>query len=218
MPRVRALEPGKLRNWRTHWRTGAKTPCKSAVPNRSRKPLGVQAPRGFKSLPLRKSAPLVAWDSSDSIPPLGGTPPCCGFGSVNGLASTILGGDGTAPRRRDDELVHGRRHRPSGNAPAPSAAVTATTLASADTTGPTAPGNLYAFDFGCETWLFWDESIDDVDPQDARLGHPRRLENRTTTRLSSRCLRAGPPPERRVRSATVPRSRARGRACEVPGR
>jgi hypothetical protein len=42
--------------------------------------------------------------------------------------------------------------------------VTATTLPSTDTTGPTAPGNLHAFDFGCETWLFWDESVDD-DPQ-----------------------------------------------------
>jgi hypothetical protein len=58
---------------------------------------------------------------------------------------------------------------PSGNASAPSAAVTATTLAGNDTTGPTAPGNLYAFDFGCETWLFWDESVDDVDPQAAIL-------------------------------------------------
>jgi hypothetical protein len=56
---------------------------------------------------------------------------------------------------------------PSGNASAPSATVTATTLASTDTTGPTAPGNLSAFDFGCETWLFWDESVDDVDPQSA---------------------------------------------------
>jgi chitinase len=58
---------------------------------------------------------------------------------------------------------------PSGNVSAPSAAVSATTLASTDTTGPTAPGNLYAFDFGCETWLFWEESVDDVDPQDAIL-------------------------------------------------
>jgi hypothetical protein len=58
---------------------------------------------------------------------------------------------------------------PSGNASAPSAAVTAQTLASTDTTGPTAPGNLYAFDFGCETWLFWEESVDDVDPQFAIL-------------------------------------------------
>ena len=56
---------------------------------------------------------------------------------------------------------------PSGNASAPSVAVTATTLASTDMTGPTAPGNLYAFDFGCETWLFWDESVDDIDPQAA---------------------------------------------------
>jgi hypothetical protein len=56
---------------------------------------------------------------------------------------------------------------PSRNASAPSAAVTATTQASTDTTGPTAPGNLYAFDFGCETWLFWDESVDDVDAQGA---------------------------------------------------
>jgi hypothetical protein len=54
---------------------------------------------------------------------------------------------------------------PSRNASAPSAAVTAATPPSSDTTGPSAPGNLYAFDFGCETWLFWDESVDDVDPQ-----------------------------------------------------
>lgn len=54
---------------------------------------------------------------------------------------------------------------PSGNASAPSAAVTATTQPSTDTSGPTAPGNLTAWDFGCETWLFWDESVDDVDPQ-----------------------------------------------------
>jgi chitinase len=58
---------------------------------------------------------------------------------------------------------------PSRNASTPSAAVTATTQPSTDTSGPTAPGNLYAFDFGCETWLFWDESVDDVDPQVAIL-------------------------------------------------
>ena len=58
---------------------------------------------------------------------------------------------------------------PSRNASAPSAAVTATTQPSTDTTGPTAPGNLIAWDFGCETWLFWDESVDDVDPQFAIL-------------------------------------------------
>jgi len=58
---------------------------------------------------------------------------------------------------------------PSRNASAPSAAVTATTRESADTTGPTAPGDLYAFDFGCESWLFWDESVDDLDPQYAIL-------------------------------------------------
>jgi hypothetical protein len=56
---------------------------------------------------------------------------------------------------------------PSRNASAPSTAVTATTQPSTDTTGPTAPGNLYAFDFGCETWLFWDDSVDDVDPPNA---------------------------------------------------
>jgi hypothetical protein len=43
---------------------------------------------------------------------------------------------------------------PSGNASARSAP---------------APGNLYAFDFGCETWLFWEESMDDADAQDAIL-------------------------------------------------
>jgi chitodextrinase len=56
---------------------------------------------------------------------------------------------------------------PSGNASAPSATVTATTQPNTDTTGPTAPGNLNAFDFGCETWLFWDQSVDNVDPQQA---------------------------------------------------
>jgi hypothetical protein len=56
---------------------------------------------------------------------------------------------------------------PSRNASAPSAAVTATTQPTTDTTGPTAPGDLSAWDFGCETWLFWTESVDDVDPQDA---------------------------------------------------
>ena len=55
---------------------------------------------------------------------------------------------------------------PSGNASAPSAAVTATTPPSTDTTGPTAPGNLVASNIdGCETWLSWDRSVDDVDPQ-----------------------------------------------------
>ena len=47
--------------------------------------------------------------------------------------------------------------------------MTATTQPSTDTTGPTAPGNLIAWDFGCETWLFWDKSVDDVDPQFAIL-------------------------------------------------
>lgn len=58
---------------------------------------------------------------------------------------------------------------PSGNVSVPSAPATATTLAITDTAGPTAPGGLYAFDFGCETWLFWTESVDDVDPQSAIL-------------------------------------------------
>jgi len=56
---------------------------------------------------------------------------------------------------------------PSRNVSQPSAAVTATTPPSTDTTGPTAPGDLVAWDFGCETWLFWEESVDDVDPQHA---------------------------------------------------
>ncbi|HET9323132.1 MAG TPA: hypothetical protein VFO03_04585 [Gaiellaceae bacterium] len=47
--------------------------------------------------------------------------------------------------------------------------MTSSTLQNTDTAGPSAPGNLYAFDFGCETWLFWDESVDDVDPQSAIL-------------------------------------------------
>ena len=53
---------------------------------------------------------------------------------------------------------------PSGNASSPSAAVTVTTPATTDTAAPTAPANLYALDFGCETWLFWDPAVDDVDP------------------------------------------------------
>jgi hypothetical protein len=56
---------------------------------------------------------------------------------------------------------------PSGNASAPSGTVTADTQANTDTTGPTAPGNLSAFDFGWETWLSWDQPTDDVDPQAA---------------------------------------------------
>ncbi len=59
---------------------------------------------------------------------------------------------------------------PSQNESAPSAAVTATTQPTTDTTGPTVPGNLSAIDVdGCETWLFWAESVDDVDPQVAIL-------------------------------------------------
>jgi len=58
---------------------------------------------------------------------------------------------------------------PSRNASEPSEPVTATTQPSTDVTGPTAPGNLIAWDFGCETWLFWDKSVDDVDPQVAIL-------------------------------------------------
>jgi hypothetical protein len=56
---------------------------------------------------------------------------------------------------------------PSRNASSPSAAVTATTTPNTDTTGPTAPGNLSANDFGCETWLFWEKSVDNVDSQSA---------------------------------------------------
>jgi hypothetical protein len=43
----------------------------------------------------------------------------------------------------------------------------ATTQPTTDTTGPTAPGDLSVWDCGCETWLFWNESVDDVDPQHA---------------------------------------------------
>jgi hypothetical protein len=82
-------------------------------------------------------------------------------------------GDGHPSRGHDAAGKAGRfrnrRDLVSGNASAQSAAVTATTLASIDTTGPTAPGNLHAFDFGCETWLFWNESVDDVDPPEAIL-------------------------------------------------
>jgi hypothetical protein len=58
---------------------------------------------------------------------------------------------------------------PSRNASAPSTAVEATTQTNVDTRAPTAPGNLSAFDFGCETWLSWSKSADDVDPQYALL-------------------------------------------------
>jgi Fibronectin type III domain len=53
---------------------------------------------------------------------------------------------------------------PSRNASEPSAPAKAATPPTTDVTGPSSPGNLYAFDFGCETWLFWNESMDDVDP------------------------------------------------------
>jgi hypothetical protein len=59
---------------------------------------------------------------------------------------------------------------PSRNASAPSEAVTATTQPSTDTTPPTAPGNFAAFAVdGCETWLSWSKSTDDVDPQSVIL-------------------------------------------------
>jgi len=58
---------------------------------------------------------------------------------------------------------------PSRNESAPSGAVTATTQPTTDTTAPTAPGNLSASDFGCETWMFWNKSVDGVDPQVAIL-------------------------------------------------
>jgi hypothetical protein len=58
---------------------------------------------------------------------------------------------------------------PSRNGSAPSAPVTATTPPSSDVTVPTAPGDLFASDFGCETWLSWTQSTDDVDPQDSIL-------------------------------------------------
>jgi hypothetical protein len=59
---------------------------------------------------------------------------------------------------------------PSRNASTPSSAVTATTQPTTDTTGPTAPGNLSAINVdGCETWLSWQKSVDDVDPQSAIL-------------------------------------------------
>src|SRR5215212_7016837 len=50
------------------------------------------------------------------------------------------------------------RSRPCSPAWPPSPSRSASTRSAA-------PGNLSAFDFGCETWLFWDKSTDDVDPQ-----------------------------------------------------
>jgi hypothetical protein len=58
---------------------------------------------------------------------------------------------------------------PSGNVSAPSAAVTVTTPPSTDTTAPTAPGLDAVNVDGCETWLSWGESVDDVDPPYAIL-------------------------------------------------
>jgi hypothetical protein len=58
---------------------------------------------------------------------------------------------------------------PSGNASAPSATVTATTQPTTDTSGPTAPGLTAVNVDGCETWLSWSKSVDDVDPQYAIL-------------------------------------------------
>jgi hypothetical protein len=55
---------------------------------------------------------------------------------------------------------------PSHNASAPSVPETAATPPSTDTTGRARRAtSTRSFDFGCETWLFWDESMDEVDPQ-----------------------------------------------------
>jgi chitinase len=56
---------------------------------------------------------------------------------------------------------------PSRNASAPSDTVKATTQQNTDFLPPSAPGNLSASDFGCETWLSWTKSVDNVDPQAA---------------------------------------------------
>ena len=58
---------------------------------------------------------------------------------------------------------------PSGNVSAPSAAGNRDHAPEQRHDRADRPGNLYAFDFGCETWLFWEESVDDVDPQEAIL-------------------------------------------------
>lgn len=59
---------------------------------------------------------------------------------------------------------------PSRNASEPSRAVTATTQPSTDTAGPTASGAFDASNIdGCETWLSWSKSVDNVDPQYAIL-------------------------------------------------
>jgi hypothetical protein len=53
----------------------------------------------------------------------------------------------------------------SGNDGPSSGAVTATTLASVDTTPPSAPSNVFAFDYGCALFeLTWTESQDNTDP------------------------------------------------------
>jgi hypothetical protein len=72
--------------------------------------------------------------------------------------------------RRDDVLVHGRRRRPVAERVSAERAGDGTRQPSTDTTGPTAPGNLAAFDIdGCETWLLWAEPVDDFDPEYAIL-------------------------------------------------
>jgi chitinase len=58
---------------------------------------------------------------------------------------------------------------PSGNASQPSAAATAITQPSTDTAGPAAPGLVATNADGCETWLSWSKSVDDVDPSYAIL-------------------------------------------------
>ena len=75
------------------------------------------------------------------------------------------GRDGASARGRDDALVLGRRRRPVPQR------VGAERGRDRDHAGDQRhdraerPGNLVAWDFGCETWLFWDRSVDDVDPQ-----------------------------------------------------
>lgn len=55
------------------------------------------------------------------------------------------GGDGAPARRRDHAFIYDRGRRPVGER----------------------IGAERGRDLGCETWLFWNESVDDVDPQSA---------------------------------------------------
>jgi chitodextrinase len=110
----------------------------------------------------------LAWSSTDDAPSL--------FYSVTMNGSTVLSGSRNTsanfgplqPQTTYTFTVQARD--PGGNVSPVSDPLSVTTEASdtTDTTPPTTPGNLrdngMSFQDG-ETWLFWDQSTDNVDPQ-----------------------------------------------------